>query len=80
MASNCGGTLEGSKCSRRFDNNSFSKTPSSFIEGYLSYSKYFVRNPVQAALRSDIKQKANKSCEYFWFGRTLRPEASRNLF
>lgn len=23
MAFNCGGTLEGSKCSRRFDNNSF---------------------------------------------------------
>ena len=43
----------------------------------ISHSEYLVRNPVQAALRSDKRQKANKSCEYFWLGRTLKPEASK---
>ena len=46
----------------------------------ISYSEYLVRNPVQAALRSDKRHKANKSSEYFWLGRTLGAEASRNLF
>ena len=45
-----------------------------------SNSEYLVRNPVQAALYSNKRQKAIIFFEYFWLGMTLRPEGSRNLF
>ena len=45
-----------------------------------SNSEYLVRNPVQAALPSNKRQKAKHFFEYFWLGMTLRPEGSRNLF
>ena len=41
---------------------------------------HLVRNPVQAALPSNKRQKTKFFLEYFWLGRTLRPEGSRNLF
>ena len=44
------------------------------------YIWYLVRNPVQAALRSNKKQKANIFLEYFLLDMTLRPKGSRNLF
>ena len=41
----------------------------------ISIAEYLVRNPVQAALRSNKTQKA-----IFWLAMTLRPKGSRNLF
>ena len=56
----------------------FSHRPDLFS---ISNSEYLVRNPVQAALRSNKRQKAKKFFfKYFWLGMTLRPEGSRNLF
>ena len=53
-----------------------------FIQGWecTSNSEYLVRNPVQAALQSNKSLKARHFFEYFWFGMTLRPKGSRNLF
>ena len=45
-----------------------------------SNSEYLVRNTVQTALPSYSTQKAKTNYEYFWLGRTLRPEAYRNWF
>ena len=50
------------------------------FKGPQSNSEYLVRNPVQAALPSNKRQKAKKKFKYFWLGMTLRPEGSRNLF
>ena len=47
---------------------------------HISNSKYLVRNPIQAALQSNIRLKVKHFFEYFWLGMTLRPKGSRNLF
>ena len=46
----------------------------------ISNSEYLIRNSVQAGLRSYSTKKAKKVYEYFWLGRTVRPEAYGNLF
>ena len=61
-------------CQKTFSSKAIS------LERHISNSEYLVRNPVQAALPSNKRQKAKHFFEYFWLGMTLRPEGSRNLF
>ena len=48
--------------------------------GHKSNSEYLVRNPVQAALQSNERLKANIFLKYFWLGMTLRPGGPGTYF